>query len=70
MIDMAGFFAKRLEKEAGNNATAQVKHAYLLAFARHPISDELAAAKSLIEQHGLLVFCRALFNANELVYVH
>ncbi len=34
-----------------------------------PKPEERAAAIHLIEQHGLAIFCRALFNANEFVYV-
>ena len=68
-LQQAGFFAERLEKEAGGDATAQVQRAFLLAFGRAPSPEESAAATKLIREHGLQVFCRALFNANEFINV-
>jgi len=69
IIDQARFFAERLSREAGQDHGAQVDRAYRLAFGRLPKPEERAAAIRLIEQHGLTIFCRALFNANEFVYV-
>ena len=70
LIEQAGFFADRLEREAGGDAAAQVKLAWRLAFGRSPEAEESADAVRFIEQQGLALFCRALFNANELVYVN
>ena len=71
MIDMARSFAHRLVLETGtDNIEQQVTRAYQLAFARDPIAEESAAAQRLIQDFGLLVFCRALYNANEFIYVH
>ncbi len=69
IIDQARFFAERLVRETGPDHGAQVDRAYRLAFGRIPKPEERAAAIHLIEQHGLVIFCRALFNANEFVYV-
>ena len=69
LMQQAGFLAERLEKEAGPTAPAQARRAFALAFQRQPESAELDAAAKLIENHGLPVFCRALFNANEFVYL-
>jgi mono/diheme cytochrome c family protein len=68
-LQQAGFFAARLEKEAGADAAAQVGRAFRLAFGRNPLAEETAAATALIREHGLPVFCRALFNANEFVTI-
>ena len=68
-MQQAGFFAERLEKEAGAQPEAQVRRAFALAFARAPADEEVAAAVALIREHGLAVFCRALFNANEFINV-
>lgn len=71
MIDMARSFANRLMIEAGpDNIGQQITRAYQLAFARNPIPEESAAAHLLVKDFGLLVFCRALYNANEFIYVH
>jgi hypothetical protein len=40
-----------------------------LAFGREPSHSERNAAIFLIGSHGSVAFCRALYNANEFVYV-
>ncbi len=68
-LQQAGYFAERVEHEAGTNAEAQTKRAFQLAFGRAPSKEEITASAKLIREHGLLVLCRALFNANEFVVV-
>ncbi|MEI9893309.1 MAG: DUF1553 domain-containing protein [Chthoniobacter sp.] len=68
-MQQAGFLGERLEKEVGPDAAAQVQRAFLLAFGRAPSPEESAAATKLIAEHGLKVFCRALFNTNEFINV-
>ncbi len=69
--NMSHALAERLEREAGTKDRAiQIERAYLLAFGRSPDKVEIKAARELIDHHGLAVFCRALFNANELLYVY
>ena len=62
-LDMAAALAKRVE---GPEA---VETAYRLLFQREPTASESGAAHSLIAKHGLSSFCRALLNANELLYL-
>ena len=69
VVEQADFFAARLKKEAGNDAADQARRGFWLALGRGPDADELARATQLIGQHGLGAFCRALYNANEFVYV-
>jgi hypothetical protein len=69
VIRQATFFAARLEKEAGPNPARQAARAFRLAFGRDPAEAELAGAVSLIKSHGAAALCRALYNANEFVYV-
>jgi hypothetical protein len=69
MVDQAERFARRLGKEAPGGKTEQVKRAFALAFGRAPSNTELDASRELIDKHGLAIFCRALLNANEFVYV-
>ena len=69
MMQQAEFFAARLEKEAGNDANAQVQRAFALAFQRQPDRQERDAGAKLIREQGAKIFCRALFNASEFIYV-
>ncbi len=70
MMDQARYFAERLEREAGRGKTAaQIDLAFRLAFGRWAVDEEKRAAAVLISRHGLAAFCRALFSANEFVYV-
>jgi hypothetical protein len=62
-------FATRLVREAGPDPTLQARRAFLLAFGREPEPTEQNAAAVLIRTHGVPAFCRALYNANEFVYV-
>jgi hypothetical protein len=69
LVQQAGLFAGRLRREAGDDPAAQARRGFLLAFGREPSAEELGAAERLIRAAGLAVFCRALFNVNEFVYV-
>ena len=69
MVQQAGYFAERVEKEAGTDPDSQVKRAFALAVQREPSAKELAAARKLVKEHGLAALCRALLNANEFVFV-
>jgi hypothetical protein len=62
-LDMARALAERLGDKA------PVANAYALVFQRAPSAKERAAAEKLIAAHGLESFCRALLNANELLYL-
>jgi hypothetical protein len=70
MIEQAGVFAERVKREAGDGRESQIRRAFWLAFGREPQADEIRAAQQLIDHEGLLVFCRALYNANEFVYLN
>jgi hypothetical protein len=69
IMQQARFLAERLEKEAGAEEKAQVRRAFALALQREPEREELAAAAKFIREDGLALFCRALLNANEFVYM-
>jgi mono/diheme cytochrome c family protein len=70
MLDQSEFFAKRLKRDAGSDVAAQVRLAFALAFGREPSPIENKAAAKLIQQFGLPAFCRAIYNANEFLYVN
>ncbi len=70
VMQQSGFFAERLAKEVGEKPEAQVRRAFLLAFQREPDRKEREAGAKLIREQGAKIFCRALFNANEFVYIY
>lgn len=63
-------FAKRLKREAGGGADAQVRLGFELALSRAPSAAEIDHSIAFIEaaDDGLVDFCHALFNLNEFVY--
>jgi hypothetical protein len=69
VIRQAAFFGERLANEAGPDPAHQAQRAFRLAFGRSPSDTELAAGIALINSHGAAALCRALYNANEFVYV-
>jgi mono/diheme cytochrome c family protein len=62
-LDMAEALAARIQ--TGDAVT----QAYRFTFQREPSAKERAAATQLIATHGTEAFCRALLNANELIYL-
>ncbi len=68
-VDAANSFAERLKVEAGIEPAEQVRRAFRLAFSRDAADDELAACVALVNDQGLVQFCRVVLNLNEFVYV-
>jgi hypothetical protein len=69
ILDQSEFLARRLEREAGANWEAQVRLAFRLAFQREATEDELNDSSDFVRNQNLPLFCRALLNANEFVYL-
>jgi hypothetical protein len=69
MVQQSELFAARLEREAAT-PPAQIRRAFELALGRPPDAEEQASAEALVRDQGLMIFCRALFNANEFLYVN
>jgi hypothetical protein len=77
--EQAGIFAARLQKEAGDDAAAQVRLALNLATQRPPSDAEvqrglrlleaLQRDESLTRESALQSFCLVVLNLNEFVYV-
>jgi hypothetical protein len=63
-------FAERLENEAGENRPEQVRRGFALAFGRAPDDEESRASEAFVVDYGLVMFCRALFSANEFLYLN
>jgi cytochrome c553 len=70
LLDQAGRFAKRVEREAGSDVGLQVSRAFELAFGRQATENELGAGRELVAAHGLPILCRSLYNANEFIMVY
>jgi mono/diheme cytochrome c family protein len=68
-LDQARRFADRLAREAGPDPARQADRAFRLAFGRGPTEVERDAAAGLVRDHGAATLARALFNANEFLYV-
>ena len=69
VLDQSHRFADRLARETGPDPARQADRAFRLAFGRAPTDEEGQAAMNLIRRHGAPALCRALFNANEFLYV-
>jgi mono/diheme cytochrome c family protein len=72
-LDMAEALATRIASGAEEGTTVSgeqmIERAFALAFQRAPTAQEIAAATALIATHGPRAFCRAMLNANELLYL-
>ena len=62
-LDMSRALAARIDR---NDIIAQ---AYAITFQRTPSANEREGANKLIARHGIEAFCRAILNANELIYL-
>ncbi len=70
MMEQSRFFAERLKREcAGANLEDEVRRGFMLALGRPPDASETTASDSFARNHGLDIFCRALFNANEFLRI-
>ncbi len=65
----AKLLADRLRKDSGMEPRNQVRRAYVLCFLREPSTEEVTDATAFIESQGLEQFCRAMLNANELLFL-
>ena len=65
----AGLLAEHLSAQAGANPEAEAQAAFRLAFQREPSTKELQASARFIREESLPLFCRALLNSNEFVFV-
>lgn len=68
-LDQAAALAERVEREAGQDAEHQIRHAFRLVLLREPAADEVGAILPLVDQHGVAVLARALFNTNEFLFM-
>jgi Protein of unknown function (DUF1553)/Protein of unknown function (DUF1549)/Planctomycete cytochrome C len=67
--DQAKFLAERLQTEVGQDASLQVERAFLILLGRAADAYEREIAVQLISEHGLIAFCRAMFNSTEFLFI-
>ena len=70
VLRMSDRFAGRLQREAGDDADAQVTLGFRLAYGRDARKEEIEPSTAFVKKNGLAAFCRVLFNANEFLYVN
>ena len=68
-IDQADAFADRVQKDVGDDVTAQIHRCYEIALSRIPTDNEMADAEPIVREHGLATLCRVLFNSNEFLFL-
>jgi hypothetical protein len=84
LIEQAGYFAERIEREAGNKLDDEITLAWRLAFSRHPSTTERKHAVEFVAEQtasfdakdktpprtrALTNLCQALLSSNEFLYV-
>ncbi len=71
--EMAQAMAERVQSTdsngEGESIEEQVNRAFGFYLQRTPTEIELNASRALIAEHGLAVFCRAMWNLNEFIYL-
>ena len=68
-LDQAAALAARVQQEAGDDLVSQITRAYQFTLSRTPTAAELADAAPAVRMHGLATLARALFNANEFLFL-
>lgn len=68
VLRTADHFAERLRSEQPDSTERQVERAYSLLFNRLPLDEESQASIDFINRHGLIAYCRALWNASEFLF--
>lgn len=70
VLQQCEILAEQLEEEFSDDVAAQVRQVLHRAFGRIPDEIEIDEAAEFVKEEGLVQFCRAIFNANEFVFVH
>ncbi|MGE3310682.1 MAG: PSD1 and planctomycete cytochrome C domain-containing protein [Limisphaerales bacterium] len=69
VVRQAEILSKRLEREAGPGIEDQVRLVWRLAFNRDPGTVEVREATDFAGTHGVQELARAVFNANEFLFI-
>ncbi|MFO0425247.1 MAG: DUF1553 domain-containing protein, partial [Planctomyces sp.] len=65
----ANSLAERIRTESGDEPDQNTVRAFQICFSRKPSKSEMESSRKLQSEHGLKMFCWALLNASEFVYV-
>ncbi len=71
--DLAGHLARRVQTEAGDEPSAQVRRLYLLVLSRPPRTEELEIGLKLLgtgNPNALRHYCHLVLGLNEMIYVN
>lgn len=69
LLQQSQAFADRVGQATSQSHEPQIQRAFELAYQRAPTAIELQAATHFVEQHGLAMLCRAIYNTHEFVTV-
>ncbi|RLS59320.1 MAG: DUF1553 domain-containing protein [Planctomycetota bacterium] len=69
LLQQSQVFADRVAQATNPSHETQIQRAFELAYQRAPTGTELQAATQFVEQHGLAMLCRAIYNTHEFVTV-
>ena len=69
ILDQAGLFAARIEREAGPGPSDRVRRAWALAYQRPPTEPELRDGEAFASAHGTAALCRAILNSSEILFI-
>lgn len=67
-VDQSKAFADLVKKQVGSDPRLWIERSYELCLSRSPTTEEIDDALPLIQEAGLEVLCRALFNCNEFLF--
>jgi hypothetical protein len=67
--DLAGYFAKRVEREAGTQAGQQVEKLYWIALSRPPGDEEKRISLEALSKLSLARLCHTMFNSAAFLYI-
>lgn len=68
MLQQSSYLAQKITSET-DVVDDQIRQAFKLVLVRSPQPQEFQAAQDLVAAHGLMPLCRALFNANEFIWL-
>ncbi len=69
MLQQSQAFSARLQREAGDDLSAQLQLAWQRTYNRAATSDELREAIAFARAEGVPALCRALLNSNEFLFI-
>jgi hypothetical protein len=69
MLQQSELLAERLKREGGDTAAEQIQRAFWICFGRSAAEDELQECAEFVQTEGLVAFCRAVLNSNELAFI-